>query len=668
MRRLPDCLGREAYYVTDPAEVDQIVKQAWLAPVLYVDTETGPREEYRAEWAASLLERHKRNRSIAYPPGLDPYKSRVRLIQIGFRRLIYLIDWFALGERHAGLKRLLESPRRKKWGVNLKFDYTQLLVNGDIVLDGVLDFGCAARVLGHDEYSLAYIWSAVFPEQPPVSKEERMTDWTAPVLSDAQLAYAALDIGYMMELAPPVTRELRSRDLLRPFRIECEAVQPSAEFQLNGVFLDLDRHRAALDAAALRAAEIREDIYSMLRPSNRQMSLVGVDAPAVNLNSPVALLRALQDYGLQVKATNEEELILHAAADPLVPLLLEYKKLTKLRQAFGPALVLRIHPVTGRIHPSVNQLQTDTFRYSMSKPNLQQVPRGDFRDIFRGGDATKIIEALLGKSIAEFGRPLKIYAADYTAIELVVAAVKANDKRLLDIFLLRRDQVRRERLGEPIPEEQKRAADPHFVNATIMAQKTLMACSDADRQNAKPGGYMFLYHGSADKYQTLALVDFKVKKTQEQAHRERDLWFKAYTGIATWHGKEKRFIRAGRSKIRTMSGYELTLTYDPKTRSYSLPQLLNWHIQNPAAAGNKVALAKLWRYCRPWMNIAKRWTGPTLQITVHDETHLTGPPAYEQEACAALEKLMPEGMNEILGRDDLVLVQARAGDSWKEAK
>ena len=55
--------------------------------------------------------------------------------------------------------------------------------------------------------------------------------------------------------------------------------------------------------------------------------------------------------------------------------LLGYRQLTKIYSAFCVTLPLKIHPITGRIHPNFNQARTVTARLSCSEPNMQQIPK-----------------------------------------------------------------------------------------------------------------------------------------------------------------------------------------------------------------------------------------------------------------------------------------------------
>lgn len=65
--------------------------------------------------------------------------------------------------------------------------------------------------LANDEHSLkALLWRYLAVD---ISKDEQVSDWLAQDLSDAQLAYAAGDVAYLLPLLDCLTTRLRSARL-----------------------------------------------------------------------------------------------------------------------------------------------------------------------------------------------------------------------------------------------------------------------------------------------------------------------------------------------------------------------------------------------------------------------------------------------------------------------
>ena len=106
---------------------------------------------------------------------------------------------------------------------------------------------------------------------------------------------------------------------------------------------------------------------------------------------------------------------------PIVPLILEWRKLSKLKSTYIDALPQLINPKTGRIHSTFTQTITATGRLSSLNPNLQNIPvrteRGrDIRKAFVPSDGNVLL------------------AADYSQIELRIVAHVCQDERMIETF------------------------------------------------------------------------------------------------------------------------------------------------------------------------------------------------------------------------------------------
>ncbi|MHC4883224.1 MAG: DNA polymerase, partial [Planctomycetota bacterium] len=106
----------------------------------------------------------------------------------------------------------------------------------------------------------------------------------------------------------------------------------------------------------------------------------------------------------------------------IVPLLLEYRQIVKLKNTYTDKLGQLINPRTDRVHASFNQTVTATGRLSSSDPNLQNIP----------------IRTEMGRQIRSAFIPADtsgcILSADYSQIELRLLAHFSKDKALLKAF------------------------------------------------------------------------------------------------------------------------------------------------------------------------------------------------------------------------------------------
>lgn len=132
----------------------------------------------------------------------------------------------------------------------------------------------------------------------------------------------------------------------------------------------------------------------------------------------------------------------------LCKLLLDYKKLSKLKSAFIDGLLEQLYD-DGKAHPSFNIIGTDSGRISCSNPNLQQLPKADeedkyqIRSLFIGseyladenGDYICDLKDATDEQIEMYEvKRKKIIAGDFSNLEMRVLAHFSEDKNLLEMF------------------------------------------------------------------------------------------------------------------------------------------------------------------------------------------------------------------------------------------
>jgi DNA polymerase I-like protein with 3'-5' exonuclease and polymerase domains/5'-3' exonuclease len=150
-----------------------------------------------------------------------------------------------------------------------------------------------------------------------------------------------------------------------------------------------------------------------------------------NLNSPQEVAAVLfEKIGLsQAKqkrtrtgliSTRATELEKLRGAHPLVPLLLEWRELSKLKSTYLETFP-RLIGKDGRMHTTYNQVGTATGRLSSDSPNLQNIP-------IRGRYGKDIRQAFVPRS------GYVIVSADYSQLELRIAAALSKDPKMLAAF------------------------------------------------------------------------------------------------------------------------------------------------------------------------------------------------------------------------------------------
>ncbi len=204
-----------------------------------------------------------------------------------------------------------------------------------------------------------------------------------------------------------------SRELL--LEIELPLVSVLTKMERTGFGVDLKGLSLLGSELGGRAAEIEQKIYdlaghpfSILSPKQLgevlfvELGLPGGKKTKSGYSTAADVLEGLR------------------AAHPIVPLVLSYRQLTKLRSTYAVALA-EAADERGRIHTDFRQALTATGRLSSSEPNLQNIPvRTELGRLFR---------ALF---VADDGKVL--VDADYSQIELRLLAHVSGDEAMLAAF------------------------------------------------------------------------------------------------------------------------------------------------------------------------------------------------------------------------------------------
>ena len=130
-----------------------------------------------------------------------------------------------------------------------------------------------------------------------------------------------------------------------------------------------------------------------------------------NWNSPKQVIEAFGLLGRKLSDTKGETLSRYE--HPLAKALLEYRKTSKLVGTYGPKLLEFVED--GRIYGSWWQNGAGTGRMASSSPNLQNLPP----------EVRRYVKAPAGRVLV---------VADYSQIELRIAAKISGDKRMLAAF------------------------------------------------------------------------------------------------------------------------------------------------------------------------------------------------------------------------------------------
>ena len=586
--------GAAVEVVTDDAALLAVLPALLAEPALGLDVETAVSDE-----SVPGVEREKTS--------LDPRLGRLSLVQLAGRDRVIVVDALACDPRL--LAPVLERCPRLV-GHNLRFDLAFLEAAGLSVPDGdrLFDTMLAARVAeaGDADFrkkgqftlrSVAERYTGVH-----LDKDAQRSDWSRRPLTDDQLRYAAEDARVLLPLAGALDRALALGRLEATAALEMRTLP--AVLWLTGTGAPFDR--PAWEALAHAAEAERAGLELALTAEARTADLP--HAGGVKWSSPGQVAAVLRRRGHVVEQTDEVTLQRLAATEPLAALLLRYREANKRATAYGSDYLKAVHPVTGRIHADYLQLGTESGRMSCRGPNLQQVPRGpDYRACFRPPAGRVLVKA------------------DYSQIELRVAAEIAGDERLVEAY----------GLGD----------DVHALTAATVLGVAEDAVTKAHRQAAKAVNFGLLYGMGAPTLCQHARTKYGVELTEEEAMRIRGQFFRTYRGLRRWHGARPR----GVTDTRTMLGRR-------RLGVSAFTQKCNTPVQGTGADGLKEALALLWE-------TRDRCPGAAPVMVVHDEIVVECDAPQADAAREWLVDCMTRGMQRFLTRVP-VTVEATVARDW----
>ena len=195
----------------------------------------------------------------------------------------------------------------------------------------------------------------------------------------------------------------------------------------NGLMVDADLMRQKQAEAESKLASLQEEIAFVIGDVN-----IGANASTAafkkhlydDLKLPVMKVTAKYQ-----EAMDDEALVLlsewceknRPEFVPLFKLVQEYRRWGKIKSTYLDGYLQHMSSATGRIHPDLMPLATETGRFAARKPNLQNMPRAGTDDI-----------GIRNFFIAPKG--MALLSLDFSQIELRVGAFYCRDEKMLDTY------------------------------------------------------------------------------------------------------------------------------------------------------------------------------------------------------------------------------------------
>ncbi|MBB5235134.1 DNA polymerase I [Deinococcus budaensis] len=461
---------------------------------------------------------------------------------------------------------------------------------------------------GDDPLLVAYLLDPSNTAMPAVSERYLGTGWP-----DDAATRAAITDRLLRELPGQLDEPRR--------KLYEEMEKPLAgvlkDMEVRGVRLDSAYIRGLSEAAAGRLATLEAEIH---RHAGREFPIRSRDQLETVLYDELGLAS-----GKKTKLTGKRSTAVSALEPlreehPIIPALLEYRELEKLRGTYLDPLPNLVNPRTGRLHTTFAQTAVATGRLSSLNPNLQNIPiRSELgREIRKG-------------FIADEG--FCLISADYSQIELRLLAHIADDPLMQQAF--------------------QEGADIHRRTAAQVLGLEEATISANQRRAAKTVNFGVLYGMSAHRLSNDLAIPYA------EAASFIEIYFSTYPGIRRYidqtleFGREHGYVETlyGRRRyVPELKAQNRTLREAGERLAYNMP------IQGTAADIIKLAMVQLDRELE-----AK---GARLLLQVHDELLIEVPEESADEVARITREVM-EGAAQL---SVPLAVEVGVGPNWYDTK
>lgn len=548
------------YILCDTKEaVDRLIKELSQQSIISFDTETTGIDANEAE-LVGLSFSYKAHEGYYIPVPADREKA------------IQSIEPFRV---------VLENEKIEKIGQNIKYDmlimkWYGMDIKGPIFDTMIAHYLCEPEMRHKLDYlSEAYLKYKMVPIEALIGKGVKQLSMRD-IAVDTVSEYAAEDADITFQL----------KDILVPMmnNIEVEKVFQDIEIPLIHVLRDMEYEGVKIDQQML--FDYSKVLETQIK--DKELEIYKEAGSSFNIASPKQVGEILFDrmkipYRWRKTAsgqysTDEEKLTELSYEFDFVNLIMEHRKLSKLKSTYVDALPNMVNPKTGRIHSSFNQARAATGRLSSENPNMQNIPIRD--------EAGRYIR----KAFIPRDEKHVLISADYSQVELRLIADMANESAMIEAFLAHQDI--------------------HAATAAKVYNVPIEEVTPDQRRNAKTVNFSIIYGAGA----TNLSQQLKIKRTEAKELIEQ--YFSQYKDLKAYMDNTVEFARKN-GYVMTLLGRRRYLrdidSRNSLARSNAERMAINTPIQGTAADLIKIAM----------INIHKEFQAKNLKakmiLQVHDE-------------------------------------------------
>ena len=412
------------------AEIEEYIGDA---EVIAFDFETAPTDEYRDEEMAAL-DAHKSD-----IVGISMSKEAGTAIYVPLRHRAYENADASIVMSYL-TSRLFTSRKITKIAHNLAFEAMFLYKYGIVLQEPVYDTIVAAQLTLKSDYEfrelkecglkklVPYLYNVELPTFESVVGELCFDELDPDSWNTCR--YACADSDYALQLYHTFNDWFENN--IPKHRYICEEIEsPTAVFtgmmKYNGVGVDA----ALMEQKKQEAEEKLMDLRSKILDVTGDIEIgenCGTEAfknflyktlqlPVIKLTAKYR--EAADDEAIQMLAGYCKQV--RPELVEFFDTVKEFRKWAKIKSTYIDGYMKHINSATGRIHPDLMPMGTDTGRFAARNPNLQNMPR-------KGGDPIGVRQFVIA------GKDSTFLDFDFSQIELRVGAFYCRDEKMMETY------------------------------------------------------------------------------------------------------------------------------------------------------------------------------------------------------------------------------------------
>ncbi|MGE0587033.1 MAG: DNA polymerase I [Cyclobacteriaceae bacterium] len=401
--------------------------------------------------------------------------------------------------------------------------------------------------------------------------------------------------------------------------IEMPLVEVLASMEAEGVKVNLDTLEWMSKGLQKDSEQVQREIFKL---AGTEFNIASPKQVGEILFERLKLVDKPKKTRTGQYATGEDVLLKLASDHEIVQKMLEFREYEKLRSTYVDALPRMISQADGRIHTDYRQAVAATGRLSSMNPNLQNIP-------VRTEKGRQIRSAFVPRD-----KDYLFMSADYSQIELRIAASFAKDEIMIEAF--------------------REGRDIHATTAARVFNVPLDKVTPDMRRKAKEVNFGILYGSTA-----FGLAQ-NLNVSRTEASEIIEAYFKEFSSIKRYMddsinlAREKEYVETilGRRRyLRDINSRNIS------TRGFAERNAINAPIQGSAADIIKIAMVHI----QSWLKREKLKTKMILQV--HDELIFD----LHRDEENVVKPKVAELMKTAVLLDVPMEVEVGVGENWLEA-